>query len=299
MWKASGCSTPGRTLTIEKVVKTNGLTKSRRSVIIQLTLRKSLNYTSKILKQNQLIALSIFHYILIFFLLLITIKNFLVPMSLCCNSHASPLSWSVRCYLKLCAKGRNNSQHCWANNVGRCCVRVGDGMQTDATTSDNLRTCSTRGKDTTHETFLNTLILSWRVRGPNNVGRAVQTDPTLLRYASTITEQKKCWELFAQKFNSFQTSRYSMQKSVKTDATCNTQQWCVRLHGAMRSLLFIVEEFVRVVNMLFIIETSAKVESCKLGTSLRASSPIWASEASLARTRERGAEERRACNDLS
>ena len=32
-----------------------------------------------------------------------------------------------------------------------------------------------RGKDSTHETFLNTLILSWRVRGPNNVGRAVQT----------------------------------------------------------------------------------------------------------------------------
>ena len=41
--------------------------------------------------------------------------------------------------------------------------------------------------------------------------------------------------------------------------------------------------------MLFVIVTSAKVESCKLGTSLRASSPIWASEASLARTRERGA----------
>ena len=145
-------------------------------------------------------------------------------MSLCCNSHASPLSWSVPCYLELRAKGRNNSQHCWANNVGRCCVRVGDGMQTDATTSNNLRTCSTRGKDTTHETFLNTLVLSWRVRRPNNVGRAVQTDPTLLRYASTITEQKKCWELFAQKFNPFQTSRYSMQKSVQTDATRNTQQ---------------------------------------------------------------------------
>ena len=32
--------------------------------------------------------------------------------------------------------------------------------------------------------------------------------------------------------------------------------------------------------------------------SLRASSPIWASEASLVTTRERGAEERRACNDL-
>ena len=37
------------------------------------------------------------------------------------------------------------------------------------------------------------------VRGPNNVGRtsAVQTDPTLLRYASTISERKRlrggCW----------------------------------------------------------------------------------------------------------
>ena len=31
------------------------------------------------------------------------------------------------------------------------------------------------GKDTTHETFLNILILSWGVRDPNNVGRAVQT----------------------------------------------------------------------------------------------------------------------------
>ena len=30
------------------------------------------------------------------------------------------------------------------------------------------------------------------VRGPNNVGRAVQTDLTLLSYASAITEQKKC-----------------------------------------------------------------------------------------------------------
>ena len=32
------------------------------------------------------------------------------------------------------------------------------------------------------------------VRGPYNVGRAVQTDPTLVRYVSAITEQKKSWE---------------------------------------------------------------------------------------------------------
>ena len=35
------------------------------------------------------------------------------------------------------------------------------------------------------------------VPGPNNVGKAVQTDPTLLHYASAITEQKKCLELLA------------------------------------------------------------------------------------------------------
>ena len=62
------------------------------------------------------------------------------------------------------------------------------------------------------------------VRGPNNVGRAVQTDPTLLRYASAITEQKKCWELLAEKFDRFQTLRNNMQQGVQTDTTCNIQQ---------------------------------------------------------------------------
>ena len=46
-------------------------------------------------------------------------------------------------------------------------------------------------------------------------------------------------------------------------------------------------------------ENNAKRGPCPSCSSLRASSPIWASEASLARTRDRGAEERRACNHLS
>ena len=69
------------------------------------------------------------------------------------------------------------------------------------------------------------------VRGPNNVGRAVQTDPTLLRYASAITEQKKSWELLAEKFDRFQTLHNNtqqhptnMQQGVQTDATWNIQQ---------------------------------------------------------------------------
>ena len=64
------------------------------------------------------------------------------------------------------------------------------------------------------------------VRGPNNVGRAVQTDPTLLRHASAITEQKKCRKLLAEKFDRFQTLPNNMQQGVQTDATCNNVGSC-------------------------------------------------------------------------
>ena len=54
------------------------------------------------------------------------------------------------------------------------------------------------------------------VRGPNNVGRALQTNPTLLRYASVITEQKKCWDLLAQTLDRFQTLCNNSQQHVTT-----------------------------------------------------------------------------------
>ena len=53
---------------------------------------------------------------------------------------------------------------------------------------------------------------------------AVQTDPTLLRYDSEVTEQKKCWEFLAEKFDRFQTLRNKQQRGVQRDATCNIQQ---------------------------------------------------------------------------
>ena len=67
-----------------------------------------------------------------------------------------------------CANGCNNSQQCWDLQciVGRI---------------QPISLCKP-------------CVMS--VRGPNNVGRAVQTDPTLLRYASAITEQRNvesCW----------------------------------------------------------------------------------------------------------
>ena len=64
------------------------------------------------------------------------------------------------------------------------------------------------------------------VRGPNNVGRAVQTDPTLLRHASAITEQKKCWELLAEKFDRFQTAQQHATTSNKQPKGEKSSKFC-------------------------------------------------------------------------
>ena len=94
----------------------------------------------------------------------------------------------LRACWQWCANGCNNSQQCWdlQCNVGRI---------------QPISLCKPR-------------VMS--VRGPNSVGRAVQTDPTLLRYASAITEQKKCWELLAEKFDWFQTLRNNTQQHPTT-----------------------------------------------------------------------------------
>ena len=56
------------------------------------------------------------------------------------------------------------------------------------------------------------------LRIPNNVGRALKTVPTLLFYFAVITEQKKYWELLAQKFDQFQTLHNNSQQH---STTCN------------------------------------------------------------------------------
>ena len=59
----------------------------------------------------------------------------------------------------------------------------------DATTPNNVDAPAVhRRKDTTHKTS------------------------TLLRYASSITEQEKCWELLAEKFDRFQTLGNNIQQ---------------------------------------------------------------------------------------
>ena len=112
--------------------------------------------------------------------------------------------------LKLRANGLNNSQHCCANNVGSCCVCVGSGVQTDTTQSQQVLHLHCIVGRIQPISLCNPCAMS--VRSPNNVGRAVQTDPTLFCYASAITEQTKCWELLAEKFDRFQTLRNNVQQ---------------------------------------------------------------------------------------
>ena len=57
--------------------------------------------------------------------------------------------------VRLRANGRNNSQHCYANNVGMCCVCVGSGVQTDATTPNNVGTCNASWEGYNPEVFVN------------------------------------------------------------------------------------------------------------------------------------------------
>ena len=89
------------------------------------------------------------------------------------------------------------------------------------------------------------------VRCSDNVGRAVQTNPTLLRYASAITEQNKCWELLAEKFDWFQTLRNNTQQGVQTDATCNIQQCWKLLVNNVASVCTQPKEVYLAVNHFF------------------------------------------------
>ena len=119
---------------------------------------------------------------------------FIVSKAECKRTQQVPTLLRQQCWELLhacwqwCANGCNNSQQCWDLQciVGRL---------------QPLSLCKP-------------CVMS--VRGPNNVGRAVQMDPTLLRYVSAIKEQKKFWELLAEKFDRFQTLRNNKQQHPTT-----------------------------------------------------------------------------------
>ena len=108
------------------------------------------------------------------------------------------------------------------------------------------------GKDTTHKTlstykirlpsccqYVNALLSPWRphlmcVRGPNSVD-----GPSVVarRFGDHGTKKNvgSCWLKNLTSFKHRATARNNMQQDAQTDATCNTQQWCVSMHGALVS----------------------------------------------------------------
>ena len=108
-----------------------------------------------------------------------------------------------------CANGFNNSQQCWDLQ----CIR---------------------GRIQPISLWKPSVI---RVRGTNNVGRAEQTDPTLLRYASAIAEQKKCLESLAKSLTThqFKTLRNNYQQSVQTNNNVGSC-WSTMLRPFARGL---------------------------------------------------------------
>ena len=90
---------------------------------------------------------------------------------------------------------RNNYQHCWPEKCWEFLDSVGRGVQTDATTPNDVGTCSALFHNQNSSDNIVTHVIDVqgdcviRVRGPNNVGRAAQIDSTLLRYALAITEK--------------------------------------------------------------------------------------------------------------
>ena len=79
---------------------------------------------------------------------------------------------------------------------------------------------------------------------PQQCWKSCANGSNLLRYASAIQEQKKCWKLLAEKFDRFQTLRNNIQQHATGYANGRSmyhptmlgvvgQQCCVRLHGAL------------------------------------------------------------------
>ena len=102
----------------------------------------------------------------------------------------------LRACWQWCANGCNNSQQCW-------------DLQCIMGRIQPISLCKP-------------CVMS--VRGPNNVGRAVQTNPTLLRYASAKWNAGSCWVKSLAGFKLCAITRNNMQQCVQTDATCNIQQ---------------------------------------------------------------------------
>ena len=133
-----------------------------------------------------------------------------------------PLQTFRHVALKLRANGGNNSQRC---------VRLGSGVQKGCNNSQQRWDLQCiMGRIQPRRLWRSRVV---RVSGPNNVGRAVQLDPTLLRSPRFGDHGAKemlgvagleVWPVwnFAQQLP---TTSNNMQQVKQTDTTSNIQQW--------------------------------------------------------------------------
>ena len=137
----------------------------------------------------------------------------------------------MRSYLRLRANGRNNSQHCCANNVGSCCVRVGSSVRKGCTNSQqwwNLQ-CVVRK---IQPVWPVSKFAQQHATTSNNIQQGVQTD-------TTCNIQQR-WKLLANNvafvctgLNTYNVI-YLIECPVQPDATllANNFQHCWMLHVA-------------------------------------------------------------------
>ena len=148
--------------------------------------------------------------------------------------------------------GSNNVESCWvrvssgvqtdattpnivgSNNVESCWVRVGSGVQTPLLLRSCWQWCA-KGCNNSQQCWDLQCIMGriqpirlWRpcvmrVRGPNNVVRAVHMDPTLffgptLRWSRNKRNVGSCWPKSLTAFNLYATTPNNTQKHI---TTCN------------------------------------------------------------------------------
>ena len=114
--------------------------------------------------------------------------------------------------------GRNNFQHCVTKNVGSYCVCIGSGVQTDATSPNNVRTCTASWEVYNPYDFINSktmLNARWK---PEQCCKSYANGSNIVALRFGDQGTKKIFELLARKFGRFQTLCNNSQQHA---TTCN------------------------------------------------------------------------------
>ena len=106
---------------------------------------------------------------------------------------------------------------CWANNVGSCGVRVGSGLQTGATTPNNVGICSVGGLQPIRCNSRAWPQQCWKCK-------RIQRCCATLRRSRNGRNVGSCWFKGLTGFKLCATTPNNMQQGVQTTGTCNIKK---------------------------------------------------------------------------